>query len=83
MMAAQNNSNLKPKEISEAVKKLDWDPSIQAMAVLPDVVKELYQNINLVRCRIGDWRRVGKRWLGLEFRMGATTCQPLQQDTCG
>jgi hypothetical protein len=40
-----NNSNLKLKEISEAVKKLDWDPSIQAMAVFPDMVKKLYENI--------------------------------------
>jgi hypothetical protein len=34
-MAAQNNSNLKPKEVFEGVKKLDWDPSIQAMAGIP------------------------------------------------
>jgi hypothetical protein len=27
------------------VKKQDWDPSIQAMAALPDVVKQLADNI--------------------------------------
>jgi len=41
----QSNSNLKPKEISEAVKKQNWDPSIQAMALFPDVVKNMYENI--------------------------------------
>src|SRR5205809_4206802 len=41
----QKNSNLKPKEISEAVKKQDWDPSIQAMAVFHEVVKNMYDNI--------------------------------------
>jgi hypothetical protein len=30
---------------TEAVQKQDWDPSIQAMAVLPDVVKQLADNI--------------------------------------
>src|SRR5947207_1448026 len=41
----QKNSKLKAKEISEAVKKDGWDPSIQAMAVFPDVVKNMYENI--------------------------------------
>ena len=27
------------------MKKQDWDPSIQAMALLPDVVKQLAENI--------------------------------------
>src|SRR5204863_480091 len=41
----QKNSKLKPKEISEAVMKEGWDPSIQAMAVFPDVVKNMHENI--------------------------------------
>jgi hypothetical protein len=39
------NKKLKDKELAEAVKKQDWDPSIQAMAPLPDVVKQLAENI--------------------------------------
>lgn len=39
------NKKLKEKELAEAVKKQDWDPSIQAMAPLPDVVKQLAENI--------------------------------------
>lgn len=41
----EKNPKLKDKELSEAVKKQDWDPSIQAMAGLPDVVKRLAENI--------------------------------------
>src|SRR6266576_3216080 len=33
------NNNLKDKALVEAVKKQPWDPSIQAMAALPDLVK--------------------------------------------
>ena len=33
------------KQLAEAVKKQPWDPSIQAMAVLPDVVKRLADDI--------------------------------------
>jgi Protein of unknown function (DUF3300) len=39
------NKNLKDKALADAVKKQDWDPSIQAMAALPDVVKQLAENI--------------------------------------
>jgi len=39
------NSGLKDKELTEAVKKQNWDPSIQALAALPDVVKRLSENI--------------------------------------
>ncbi len=41
---AQNKS-LKDKALTAAVEKQDWDPSIQAMAALPDVVKLLAENI--------------------------------------
>ena len=39
------NKNLKDKALADAVKKQDWDPSIQALAALPDVVKLLSENI--------------------------------------
>jgi len=39
------NKNLKDKALADAVKKHDWDPSIQAMAAFPDLVKQLAENI--------------------------------------
>src|SRR5689334_25032745 len=39
------NSKLKDKELEEAVAKQPWDPSVQAMAALPDVVKRLAEDI--------------------------------------
>ncbi len=39
------HKDLKDKALVDAVKKQDWDPSIQAMAPLPDVVKQLADNI--------------------------------------
>jgi len=39
------HKNLKDKALTDAVMKQDWDPSVQAMAVLPDVVKQLSENI--------------------------------------
>jgi hypothetical protein len=39
------HKNLKQKELADAVAKQDWDPSIQGLAALPDVVKQLAENI--------------------------------------
>ena len=39
------NKSLKDKALVDAVKKQDWDPSIQAMAALPEVVKQMSENI--------------------------------------
>jgi hypothetical protein len=39
------HKDLKDKALVEAVQKEDWDPSIQAMAALPDAVKQLAENI--------------------------------------
>ena len=39
------HKDLKEKALAEAVQKQDWDPSIQAMAGLPEVVKLLADNI--------------------------------------
>ena len=39
------NPSLKDKALADAVAKQNWDPSIQAMAALPDVVKQLAENI--------------------------------------
>ena len=42
----RNNALVKDqKKLSEAVKKQPWDPSIQAMAALPDLVKRLADDI--------------------------------------
>jgi Protein of unknown function (DUF3300) len=41
----EKNSNLKGKAVADAVAKQDWDPSIQAMAAFPDVVKRLAGDI--------------------------------------
>ena len=39
------NPGLKDKALSDAVMKQPWDPSVQAMAALPDVVKRLSDDI--------------------------------------
>src|SRR3974390_1524835 len=39
------NQNLKDKALADAVAKQPWDPSIQALAALPDVVKLMGENI--------------------------------------
>jgi len=39
------NSNLKDKALADAVAQQPWDPSVQAMAGLPEVVKMLTENI--------------------------------------
>jgi hypothetical protein len=39
------NKNLKDKALADAVEKQPWDPSIQALAALPDVVKRLADDI--------------------------------------
>ena len=39
------HKDLKDKALVDAVEKQNWDPSIQAMAALPDVAKQLADNI--------------------------------------
>ena len=39
------HKDLKDKALVDAVEKEDWDPSVQAMAALPDVVKRLADDI--------------------------------------
>src|SRR5215510_11671405 len=41
----ERNKNLKDKALADAAAKQPWDPSIQAMAALPDVVKRLADDI--------------------------------------
>lgn len=41
----EKHKDLKDKALVDAVEKENWDPSIQAMAALPDVVKQLAENI--------------------------------------
>jgi hypothetical protein len=40
-----NNSYLKGQALADAVEKQPWDPSVQAMATFPDVVKLLSDNV--------------------------------------
>ncbi|HMK29007.1 MAG TPA: DUF3300 domain-containing protein, partial [Terriglobales bacterium] len=39
------NKGLKDKALTDAVAKQPWDPSVQSMAALPDVVKRLADDI--------------------------------------
>jgi hypothetical protein len=41
----EKNKTLKDKALADAVQKHSWDPSVQAMAGLPDVVKRLADDI--------------------------------------
>ena len=41
----EKNKNLKDKALADAVAKEQWDPSVQALAALPDVVKRLADDI--------------------------------------
>jgi hypothetical protein len=41
----EKNKSLKDKALADAVEKQSWDPSIQALAGLPDVVKRLADDI--------------------------------------
>ena len=41
----EKNKTLKDKALVDAVQKQSWDPSVQAMAALPDVVKRLVDDI--------------------------------------
>jgi hypothetical protein len=41
----EKNKTLKDQALVDAVKKQNWDPSIQSMAALPDVVKRLADDI--------------------------------------
>jgi Protein of unknown function (DUF3300) len=41
----EKNKNLKDKALADAVAKQPWDPSIQALAALPNVVKRLADDI--------------------------------------
>src|SRR5580658_2964992 len=41
----EKHKDLKGDALVAAVEKEDWDPSIQAMAALPDAVKQLAENI--------------------------------------
>jgi len=42
----EKNKNLKDKALSDAVSKEPWDPSVQALAALPDVVTRLANDIS-------------------------------------
>ena len=41
----QANPNLKGKDLVEAAKQQNWDPSVQALVAMPDVLKRLTQDV--------------------------------------
>ncbi len=41
----QQNKGLKDQALADAVKKQDWDPSIQGLAGLPEIVKQMAENV--------------------------------------
>lgn len=41
----QQNKNLKAEQLTDAAKKQNWDPSVQAMVVFPDVLKRMNDNL--------------------------------------
>jgi hypothetical protein len=41
----QKNSTMPKEKMAEEVKKQEWDPSVQGLVVLPDVVQNLSENI--------------------------------------
>ena len=42
----QKNSKLKGKELTDAVGKEDWDASVQALVMFPDVLKRMDENLD-------------------------------------
>ena len=52
------NTTLKDQALADAVKKQNWEPSVQAMAALPDVVKRLAYNDRIVEPNI----KLTARW---------------------
>ena len=42
----QKNSKLKEKELTAAVGKQDWDASVQALVLFPDVLKRMDENLD-------------------------------------
>jgi uncharacterized protein DUF3300 len=49
----EKNKNLKDKALADAVAKQPWDPSVQSMAAVPDVVKRLADDIQWTT-QLGD-----------------------------
>src|ERR1700733_8799848 len=41
----EKHKDLKGQALTDAVQKEDWDPSVQAMAAFPDLVKQLFDGI--------------------------------------
>jgi hypothetical protein len=49
----QKHKDLKDKALADAVQKENWDPSVQSMAALPDVVKNMAENVSWTS-QLGD-----------------------------
>jgi uncharacterized protein DUF3300 len=79
------NSGLKDKALADAVAKQPWDPSVQAMAALPDVVKRLTDDIqwttdlgNAFLAQQGDVMNAIQRMRGKAEMTGALKSTPQQ-----
>ena len=54
---SEKNTGLKGKELEEALKKQEWDPSVKSMCGFPDVLKRMNENL--------DWTQdLGDAFLG-------------------
>ena len=42
----EKNKSLKDKALADAVQKQPWDPSVQGLAAMPDLVKRLASDIH-------------------------------------
>jgi hypothetical protein len=81
----QKNPGLKDKALLEAVEKQSWDPSIQAMAALPDLVKRLVDDIqwttdlgNVFLAQQGDVLEAVQRMRRKAHDKGTLTSTPQQ-----
>jgi len=80
-----NNSYLKDQALADAVEKQLWDPSVQAMAAFPDVVKMLGDNIawttdlgNALLAQQADVMHAVQRMRATAQRNGNLTSTPEQ-----
>ncbi|MBI5364622.1 MAG: DUF3300 domain-containing protein [Planctomycetes bacterium] len=61
----QKNASLKEKALEEALKQHEWDPSVKSLCVLPDVLKQMNDNL--------DWTQdLGDAFLGQKTELMQT-----------
>ncbi|MEN9974420.1 MAG: hypothetical protein RLZZ282_426, partial [Verrucomicrobiota bacterium] len=84
----QRNQTLKGKALADAVKKQNWDPSIQSMVAVPEVIERLAGNIqwttelgNAFLAQQGDVMNAVQRMRGKA--QGTNTLVTTSQQTVG